>query len=1202
MTGVHNSLTGTQSAVESQSESRHIVLDASPPDYVQKISRNLESSVGHDKVSNTPAEEDSDSGDSLFITQKPVPEAVRSKRRRPYSLSSKSASPIALEESEYESENDSLNSAPHGESKTTKERRRKTYTVPKYHFPFLADRKCKRRRTLPVQNSSLHKYVMGGFFKCVKELWQGYGREDMKPSLPTVDTDEENISPLSEEDEERSEGEDIRVVERKCFLAPSRAKSQPTWGNQVTQQRIKKASNAKEETPQGKQTKTLYKGPVNASKLKDKPMSSSKDGHATSDRNVQARTETTKTNKQINLLLQKAVEEELCNDNDAAVCEPGKLQTKESTQRGTEASTTLTETQADVVHTDDLVQTGQTGNVPARKYFLHSLPDLLSDTDDDGVCNETVVEKKKDKDHESVEEGKGQSQKEQEAATSVNVEVEETPTFSEDKGVEPPALQTSDELGFNDKKWTESSSLDDKPLVRQEETHTAGSKQKKKKRKKNKSETEDVGEEVDGNLESDVRVEDSLLSVSLNMEECGKKTQTDVVHADDFVQTGQTGDVPARKYFTQSLPDLLSDTDDDGVCNETVVEKKKDKDHESVEEEKGQSQKEQEAATSVNVEVEETQTFSEDNGMEPPAVQTSDELGFNDKKGMENLSLDNNKTKEKKKKRKKNKSETEDVGEEVNRNLESDVRVEDSLLAVSLNVEECGKGEEKEKKRKESGGDVEQLQSDYAEMQKKKRKKEEEIVIGGNCEKDQATNGTLDLTSVSVEQLAESGNCLENTAASQDSFESSHVKRKKHKKKRQSSSVDDAQEGVENVDVEFCLDGSVTMAKGSGTSRKKKKKKKNTIFEGVDASSVPEENEKVENRDHTQITKEDLEDQNAEPVSKKKKKKKKMSDIFSTNVSEDKETQNDDSVSVREREKKRSSSFLVADAKEKDAETHGEQIRPLQPYVWGAEKHGVSTGDLKELKDGVTKKKKKRKMSVAQDSMENDCAQDLEEPNKTCQRASPEKTTDTGLKRKKKRKGNESVSKTPMERVESAADVGLSPTDEPVVLKKKKKRSKDKPCDVIQEGLSTATEESTLNTFGSVSHKKKGKHGRSAEICKDSSTSELGTVDNMVEHASVSLNTLENQELYDKRDKKKKKKKSTDDVLLDGNSITKSAELELKENKKGKKQSADPGTTFSSPISETSPSKIKMSSSEKNKHKKVKRRLHNRSEDFLLEC
>lgn len=64
MAAVHNSLISQSDAIVDgilSAEGCHIVLEMSPPDYVEKISRYLESSVGQNKqdlVSNEPAEEE----------------------------------------------------------------------------------------------------------------------------------------------------------------------------------------------------------------------------------------------------------------------------------------------------------------------------------------------------------------------------------------------------------------------------------------------------------------------------------------------------------------------------------------------------------------------------------------------------------------------------------------------------------------------------------------------------------------------------------------------------------------------------------------------------------------------------------------------------------------------------------------------------------------------------------------------------------------------------------------------------------------------------------------------------------------------------------------------------------------------------------------------------------------------------------------
>ncbi|KAI3373471.1 hypothetical protein L3Q82_022083 [Scortum barcoo] len=1078
MTGVNGSAQWTPSNAIAQPvlvDGCHIILETSHPDYMEKISRYLEDSVApcdQNQGCNDPAGADSDSGDSLFLTQEPVPEAVRTGRRRHYYKSrSDPGSPSDL----LESEDDDC----HGESKAGKERRRKTCRLPKYNFPFLTERKWKSRSSLlPVQqNMSLHNHTMAGFFKCVRELWQGYQREEtMESSLPTVDRDGEYISPLSEEEEERSEDEGIKVVEKKCFVVLSKAKRQQTWNKQLKQQRRTKTNDARQkkmEKTQGRQWKMLHKTPAKPFISKVTQLSSDTSDHGEfsgkgpvekernhecvrSDVNVPAQTETPKTERRLtrrkSKILQKAREEELQSSP------------KQCTQKDRETSTTETEAQTCAFHKDDDLP--QTGQAEESQHLHLSLPDLISDTNDDRVCADTGVKKRKKKKkdkggHESGEEGQGQQSQEEprglDAATCVTVELEETPSLSEDNGAEPPAPQPSDELQINENNCMEKLSQDDNALSR-EEGDIPDSKQKKQKRKKKAS----VEEEVSGNLESDVRMTDSVFSVSCNGEDSGQV----------------------------------------------------------------------------------------------------------------------------KKKKKKRKRSAEDAGQSVAEPL-------NNVAAI--------------------------------EKEKKQRKKEGRILITEECVKEEVSNGALDQPPMSPRHLEEYGHCLESTAPSEETLESTYFKRKKHKKKHQPSTNDACQDGEMVADVSFSND-ALTLSENVGMplKKKKKKKKEKTLSEDVEISQTPEENEKVENLNNTQKTKEGLEDTDTKVT---KKKKRKMREISSSNISEDGVAQSDDSVSVWKKEKKGTSSFLVADAEETDAAPHVEPNCPSQladAHVWGAERPvspaGFRTesaevaGNLDELNGRVRKKKKKRKMSVGEDRVEKHHGQNFEEPNETCLSPLPE-NTNAEVKRKKKRTRNESESVTPVERLESSADVGHSPSDEAVVLKKKKKKKcQDEHCYVMQESPPTATQ-STLNNCRSASHKKGGKqltdplaaesdHGRTAEISHDGGTSDQATTETMsaVDHASPSSET--NQASNDRRDKKKKKKLKS----ADSPEGTKSAELVPQENKKKKKkerneQSAVPSLASSSPVlSETSLSKCKMSSSDSVVKKQVKRRLHNPNEDFLTDC
>nr|XP_049599483.1 uncharacterized protein LOC125982647 isoform X2 [Syngnathus scovelli] len=193
----------------------HIVLERSPPDYVRKVSQYIECSAG---PSNQNPQVESDSGDSLFITQLPAPQPVRKVRRR-----KSSRHPFK------DTRGDSSSTPSDDDDRETSrkpKKKRKIY-LPKYNFPFLTERKWKRRctRLTTKQNQKFHNYAMGGFFKCV-ELWQGV--EDLYEGLPTIDQDNEDISPLTE-DEDKSGDEDLKVVAKNLFLAKSKAKMPQPW-------------------------------------------------------------------------------------------------------------------------------------------------------------------------------------------------------------------------------------------------------------------------------------------------------------------------------------------------------------------------------------------------------------------------------------------------------------------------------------------------------------------------------------------------------------------------------------------------------------------------------------------------------------------------------------------------------------------------------------------------------------------------------------------------------------------------------------------------------------------------------------------------------------------------------------------------------------------------------------------------------------
>ncbi|XP_026185204.1 phoenix [Mastacembelus armatus] len=530
MTGMHNNSLNWAAAIEevASAESCHFVLETSPPDYVSKISRYLGSPVGQSGQGNDAAGAESDSGDSLFITQKPVPKPVRSGKRQRYSVRSSSISPRLVEESE----DDLSSSSSPDESSTDKKRRRKKFRLPKYSFPFLPERKWKLSSTLSVQqNIKLHNSVMGGFFKCVQEQQLDHQRgHDLQPSLPTLDQEGECLSPLSEEEEERSEDEDIKVVERRSFLARLKAKCSKPWytpeetDTRVKQQRRMRVSNASQEMSQGKQNKVLQetstRAPISKVTLSSDtgssndvdpvcrvpPKRGTRDKCLTSDRSIPAHTETEKIKPHLTRGSQKGLfqEEKLCSDSDsdATVCAPLQGSPMEDTQNGSRA---VTEAPA-----DDLTQTG-VQDEPESQNLTQSFPDVASDNNSDSVFNKKRVKKKnKEKRHcEYAEEEKGRSYDEPEglhAAASVHAEAEVTPSPCGDDKADPPASQASDEPELKDGNWSENRSHDDN-ILRQEERVISDAKHMKKKRKQ-KSAAENVSSGMDGNSESDVRLED----------------------------------------------------------------------------------------------------------------------------------------------------------------------------------------------------------------------------------------------------------------------------------------------------------------------------------------------------------------------------------------------------------------------------------------------------------------------------------------------------------------------------------------------------------------------------------------------------------------------------------------------------------------------------------------------------------------------
>ncbi|RVE63534.1 hypothetical protein OJAV_G00137040 [Oryzias javanicus] len=222
MSQAGNGLTQSESDVLAgvlSGQSCHVVLVSSPPSYVKKISKYLESSEKLDGRCEAPNEASSDSGDSLFLTQKPEPEAVRPKRRRSTHFS---------HTGDLIDEDDASSSSSDGESRTAK-KKKVVYRLPKFFFPFLQKGKNSQEKNVSAhRNKKLHHFAMGGFFKCVQEEQECRNR-NLTASLPTIDREGEHITEISEPEEERTVAEDIQVVERKRFVVSLKAKSFQPW-------------------------------------------------------------------------------------------------------------------------------------------------------------------------------------------------------------------------------------------------------------------------------------------------------------------------------------------------------------------------------------------------------------------------------------------------------------------------------------------------------------------------------------------------------------------------------------------------------------------------------------------------------------------------------------------------------------------------------------------------------------------------------------------------------------------------------------------------------------------------------------------------------------------------------------------------------------------------------------------------------------
>ncbi|XP_034033693.1 phoenix [Thalassophryne amazonica] len=470
------------------------LLDSNPADYVEKISRYFESSTQqrHDAP-------DSDSGNSLFITQTPVPEATRS--RKSLRLHRTSAN------YQEESDDDDSISAKQTKGRKCKTNRCHIHRLSKYHFPFLMGTSSvqlplSRRKLTNItrqQNARLHYYSMGSFFKCVRGLQQSHKTgNNPEWSLPTVDRDGEEISPLSEE-EEWSDNEDIRVVENHQFVVkPKRAHwNAAKMSNQEAKRQVRTDLQQKR-WKNLKRTRTTPTSVVPGGRVWDRVSTAGVISHRSvmvqteeaSDwvkkyqRIVgdESKTQTAKTQQTINST-QSQKDQDLCNNNGATLSTADLQRCPED-----DASSIMTEPEAAVYHKNSLSPTGHAKDKTLKSQ--NHFPDLISELRP--LSDEAVVEKKK----------KGLSE---DAGWSVDI--------TEENRAVPPALQTDDELQFNENSWMKEPSSDSGNVLRQDEVSAGDGVARlkaKKKKHKNKSPGEDVRpEQEDNDLDPITRKEEN---------------------------------------------------------------------------------------------------------------------------------------------------------------------------------------------------------------------------------------------------------------------------------------------------------------------------------------------------------------------------------------------------------------------------------------------------------------------------------------------------------------------------------------------------------------------------------------------------------------------------------------------------------------------------------------------------------------------
>ncbi|XP_063344295.1 trichohyalin-like [Pelmatolapia mariae] len=788
------------------------VLETFPPEYVDRISRFIESSSvlcsSQNREDNAaegePAEADSDSADSLFITQKPVPEAVRSGRRKRRSLRSGLTSPREREESE----DDSSPSASPQDTRSKKRKKKETkLRMPKYSFPFLKDKMPKAKGIFlsEVQNTRLHYSSMGAFFDCIRKMQQSYQTvEDLESNLPAIDVNGECISPISEGEENLGD-EDMKVVAKKHFVIPSKRRHSQSWYNE--KKRNSKGKQWREgltgdKMPPGGWGVVLHKIPAKKPSLRT-AQSSDLESSDDEDPSCSILREKGTSNKQLTPQSVRAQTVTLKTNSKKRDSSEGKEMEDELSDSSPPQSPKECMQKCRVSNKEELSQEGRGDSEPADQSFFQS------DTNNVATCSETKVKKKQNhREHnESAEEADNESQEEVEvqyAALSVNeeiTEVEESPHLS----------QTISELELNEK-------------YRMEESDIFDSEQRKK--KKDNQENENAEEE-----KSHDELEDQHTASSLNEE------ITEVEETQHLSQTVNELDLNAKAGLEDSdVPD-----------SQQKKVKEDNKEIKNAEEEKSQSHDEledQHDAASVNDKITEVEEET------PCLSQVTSMLDVTGKTVMEDSDMTDTQQKKKKKKKKKVKEDNNENKNAEEEQSQSQDELEVQGAAASANEEiieeeerDIPHSQQKKKKKKKRKKSPEEHEKE--KMKKKMSESndgDEEDVKQSKC--NTAAESLHDDVEIPTKkkkkkkgtekkkEFKDEGEGFRNTEAFQENLEktleSSCAKRKKHKKssQRDESNTPEDEENPQKTDEIEDHDAGLLMTK------KKKKIKEMSSMEG----------------------------------------------------------------------------------------------------------------------------------------------------------------------------------------------------------------------------------------------------------------------------------------------------------------------------------------------------------------------------------